>query len=409
MNEPRWDKLRAEFTVLAQPMNGKRLAYLDNAATSQKPRRVLERMQKFYSEEYAAVHRGVYTLGEKATESMEATRDICQKFLDAGAREEIIFVRGATEAINLVATAYGRPRLKPGDEILITEVEHHANWVPWQMLAQATGATFRVAPVEDTGDLDLGKLKRLVTGQTKIVAITHASNVTGAIFPVKEIAKLAHEVGAVILVDGAQAVPHGKVSVRDLDCDFYCFSGHKIYGPTGIGILYGKKSLLESMTPYQFGGEMIKVVSEKETTFAHTPHKFEAGTPAVAEIVGLGEALRFLDEIGRDAIAAREAHLLEYALKALPEIPDIRFIGNPAKRTSLVSFLVDDIHPHDIGTVLSEEGVAIRAGHHCAQPAMKRFGVTATARASFSFYNNEEDIQALVRGLQRVRKVFAAA
>ena len=384
-----------------------RLVYLDSAASSQKPRRVIERLSRFYAEEYANIHRGVYALSGEATAMYDQARAAVARFIGAGSPREVIFTRGTTESINLVAQAWGRASVKPGDEILVTEMEHHSNFVPWQVLAQATGAVLRMAPVTDAGELDLQAVARLITPRTRLVALTHLSNVLGTINPVREIADMAHGVGALVLVDGAQSVAHGIVDVAALECDFLAFSGHKLFGPSGIGVLYGRSALLEQMPPWQVGGGMIGGVSLEGTTWAEVPMKFEAGTPPIAEAIGLAEAIAFVQSVGADAIVAHEAELLTLATDRLLSIPGVRLIGTAADRASLVSFTLDRVHPHDLGTVLDEAGVAIRAGHHCAQPLMRRFGVPATARASFSVYNTLEDVEALGRGVERARTLFA--
>lgn len=400
------EKIRKDFPVLAQTVNGKPLVYLDNAATTQKPKAVIERLHEFYGKEYATIHRGVYTLSQKATFAVEAVRKKCQQFLNAKKVTEIIFVRGATEAINLVAAGYGRKFLKAGDEIIISQIEHHANIVPWQQLCLEKGANLKIVPVNDDGEIELDVYKKILSSKTKIVAIGHMSNALGTIHPVKQIVRWAHEAGAIALIDGAQGAPHMKVDVRDLDCDFYCFSGHKIYGPTGTGVLYGKENLLDAMNPYQTGGEMIESVTFEKTTFAKSPAKFEAGTPAIAEIVGLGSALDYVSAIGLDAIHAHESALLKEATAKLLQIPGLRIIGTAKDKGSVISFLLDEIHPHDIGTILDQDGIAIRTGNHCAQPTMQRFKVPATARASFGMYNRAEEIDVLVKSLYLVKEVF---
>jgi len=387
-------------------MNGHRLAYLDNAATAQKPVSVIERLSTFYEKEYATVHRGVYTLSQNSTWECDLVREKCRQFLNAGKVSEIIFVRGATEAINLVAASFGRKFLKSGDEIVISTIEHHANIVPWQQLCGEKGLSLKIIPVNDRGELLMDEYKRLLSDQTRMVAVTHMSNALGTINPIEEITRLAHEKGAVVLVDGAQAACHQKVDVRALDCDFYCFSGHKIYGPTGVGVLYGKSGLLEAMEPYQTGGEMIETVTFAKTTFAKSPLKFEAGTPPIAQIVGLGPALDYVNDLGFDRIEAHEEELLGEATERLRAIEGLRIIGTAENKGAVISFTLKDIHPHDIGTILDQEGIAIRTGHHCAQPTMERFQVPATARASFAFYNTSEDIDQLAEGLCKVTKVF---
>jgi cysteine desulfurase/selenocysteine lyase len=383
------------------------LVYLDSAATSQKPQRVIDRLNRFYAEENSNIHRGVYALSAEATAMYDGARAAVARFIGAALSREAIFTRGTTESINLVAQAWGRDTVKAGDEIIVTEMEHHSNFVPWQMLAQATGATLRMAPVTDAGDLDLDALARLITSRTRMVALTHLSNVLGTINPVRQVADLAHAVGALVLVDGAQSVAHGAVDVRALGCDFFAFSGHKLFGPTGIGVLYGRQELLEQMPPWQGGGGMIGAVTLEGTTWADIPMKFEAGTPPIAEVIGLAEAVAFVESLGTEAIVAHEAELLALATECLASIPGVRLIGTAAHRASVISFALEGVHPHDLGTILDEGGVAIRAGHHCAQPLMRRFGVPATARASFSVYNTPGDVEALGRGVERARELFA--
>jgi cysteine desulfurase/selenocysteine lyase len=399
-------KIRKDFPVLGRLVHGKPLVYLDNAATTQKPNSVIQRLQKFYAEEYATVHRGVYAMSQDSTWECDKVREKCRQFLNAKEATEIVFVRGATEAINLVAAGYGRKFLKAGDEVIISALEHHANIVPWQQVCQEKGAVLKVIPMNDKGELLQDEYKRLLTNRTAIVAITHVSNALGTINPVKEMTALAHQANAAVLIDGAQAAPHQKVDVRDIDCDFYCFSGHKVYGPTGVGVLYGKMAHLEAMDPYQAGGEMIKVVTFEKTTFAPPPLKFEAGTPSFAEIIGLGPALDYVTELGFDKIQAYEHELLEYATEKLSQVKGLRIIGTAREKAAVVSFEIDDIHPHDIGTILDQEGIAIRTGNHCAQPVMQRFGVAATARATFSFYNTKEEIDILVKSLAKIREIF---
>lgn len=399
-------KIRKDFPVLQTTINGFPLVYLDNAATSQKPRPVIERLEKFYAYEYATVHRGVYTLSQNSTWECDEVREKCRAFLNARKTSEIVFVRGATEAINLVAASYGRKFLKAGDEILITAMEHHANIVPWQRLCEEKGAVLKVAPIDDTAELILEEYKNLLSPKTKIVAFTHISNALGTINPIKEMTRLAHEIGAVVLIDGAQGIAHQKVDVREIDCDFYCFSAHKIYGPTGVGVLYGKWEHLNAMDPYQCGGEMIETVTFEKTTFAKPPMRFEAGTPPIAEIVALGPALDYVSALGLENIEAYEAVLLRDATEKLSQIKGLRLIGTAKKKAAVLSFTLEHIHPHDIGTVLDQEGICIRTGHHCAQPVMQRFGVPATARASLAFYNTKEEIDRLVKGLENVKKIF---
>ena len=399
-------RVRRDFPILDQAIHGRPLVYLDNAATAQKPRAVLEAMDHYYRESNANVHRGVHTLSERATALYEGGRDRARAFLNARAREEIIFVRGTTEAINLVAQSYARPRLKPGDEILITHLEHHSNTVPWQMVCEQTGATLKVVPITPDGALDLEAFERLLGPRTRIFAVAHVSNALGTVNPIAELTARARAAGAMVLIDGAQGVPHRAVDVQALDCDFYAFSAHKLYGPTGIGVLYGRRELLEAMPPWQGGGDMIRTVRFEGSTWNDLPYKFEAGTPAIAEAVGLGAALDYVDHIGLDAIARHEAALLNYALERLREIDGMRFIGSAPQRASVVSFVVEGVHPHDLGTIMDHAGVAIRAGHHCAMPVMDFYGVPATARASLACYNTTADIDALVAALQGARDLF---
>jgi cysteine desulfurase/selenocysteine lyase len=399
-------RVRRDFPILDQAIHGRPLVYLDNAATAQKPRAVLEAMDHYYRESNANVHRGVHTLSERATALYEGARDRARAFLNARAREEIIFVRGTTEAINLVAQSYARPRLQPGDEILITHLEHHSNTVPWQMVCEQTGATLKVVPITPDGALDLEAFERLLGPRTRIFAVAHVSNALGTVNPIAELTARARTAGAMVLIDGAQGVPHRAVDVQALDCDFYAFSAHKLYGPTGIGVLYGRRELLEAMPPWQGGGDMIRTVRFEGSTWNDLPYKFEAGTPAIAEAVGLAAALDYVDRIGLDAIARHEAALLSYALERLREIDGLRFIGSAPQRASVVSFVVEGVHPHDLGTILDHAGVAIRAGHHCAMPVMEFYGVPATARASLACYNTTADIDALVAALQGARDLF---
>lgn len=401
-------QVRRDFPMLSQKMSGHPLVYLDNAASTQKPKVVIDRMQQFLSREYSNIHRGVYRFSHDATLLVENAREKCRAFLNAGSASEIIFVRGATEAINLVAASYGRKFLKKDDEILISQIEHHANIVPWQRLCEEKSLKLKVIPVKDSGQLDMEVFERMLSPRTYLVAVTHVSNALGTVNPVAELVKLAHHAGAVVLIDGAQAVPHLKVDVRALDCDFYCFSGHKIYGPTGVGVLYAKTKHLEAMDPYQTGGDMVESVTFEKTTFQKPPAKFEAGTPAIAEIIALGTALDYMDSIGLDRIAAYENELLKTATDKLLKIKGLRILGTAEEKASLISFELEGIHPHDVGTVLNEDGIAVRAGHHCAQPTMKRFGVPATTRASFAFYNTVEEIEALVCGIEKVKRIFRA-
>lgn len=399
-------RIRADFPILGTRVHGKPLVYLDNAATTQKPRVVIDAITNYYSAENANIHRGVHWLSERATAAYDAVREQVARFLNARSAHEIVFVRGTTEAINLVAQSFGRAFLKSGDEVLITGMEHHANIVPWQLLREQTGIVLRVAPITDTGELDLEAFERLLTDRTKLVSVVHISNALGTINPVRRIVELAHARGVPVLVDGAQAAPHQAVDVQALDCDFFAFSGHKVLGPTGIGVLYGKERWLEQMPPYQGGGDMIATVEFEQSTWAPIPAKFEAGTPHIAGVIGLGAALGYVTSVGLDAIAAHEHDLLAYATERVGALPGVRLVGTARDKASILSFALGDVHPHDIGQVLDHEGVAIRAGHHCAQPVMRRFGVPATARASFALYNTREEVDALVQALQRVREVF---
>ncbi len=401
------ERVRAEFPILQRKIHGNPLVFLDSAASAQKPALVIDAMSRFYANDYANIHRGVYELSERATQAFEAARESARAFLDASESREIVFVRGTSEAINLVAQTFGRTHVGAGDEVLITHMEHHSNIVPLQMLCREKGAVLRVAPIDDRGALRMHEFEKLLGDRTRIVAITHVSNALGSVNPVREIVRLAHARGIPVLVDGAQAVPHQRVSVRDLDADFYAFSGHKVFGPSGVGVLYGKADLLEAMPPYQGGGDMILSVSFEETLYREIPHKFEAGTPDIAGVVGLGAALDWLMNLDMEGLARHEADLLEYATRKLSKLPGLRFIGTAEKRASLVSFVLDNVHPHDVGTILDREGIAVRTGHHCAQPVMERFGVPATVRASFSLYNTRADVDALVRGLDKVCEVFA--
>jgi len=400
------ERIRKDFPILRQTVNGRQLVYLDNAATSQKPQAVIDAVTHYYGSRNANIHRGVHELSVKATVAYEQGRMKAQAFIGAAMGEEIIFVRGATEAINLVAQTYGRTRIGNGDEILITWMEHHSNIVPWQILCEQTGAVLRVVPINDRGELLLDEYERLLGPRTKLVAVTHVSNALGTINPVREMIDTAHRQGICVLVDGAQAVPHMKVNVQELDCDFYAFSAHKMFGPTGVGVLYGKREILEDLPPYQGGGEMIKTVSFSGTTYNSVPHKFEAGTPHIAGVIGLGVTIDYLSDIGLDNIAAYEKDLLDYATESLSAIPEVRLVGTAERKASVLSFLVDGVHAHDIGTILDQVGIAVRAGHHCAQPVMERFGVSATARASLAFYNTREEIDALVAGIRQVVEVF---
>ncbi|BDG04530.1 cysteine desulfurase [Anaeromyxobacter oryzae] len=401
------DAIRAQFPILSRPVRGKPLAYLDNAATSQKPRVVIDAIRRYYEEDNANVHRGVHLLSERATRAYEESRVKVARFLGAGDPHEVIFVRGTTEAINLVAQTFGRQRVGPGDEVLVTWLEHHSNIVPWQLLCQEKGATLKVVPVDDAGDLDLDALDRLLGPRTRILAVTQVSNALGTVTPIAEIVARAHAKGVPVLVDGAQGAPHLGFDVGLVGADFYAFSGHKVYGPTGIGALWGRRALLEEMPPWQGGGDMILSVSFEKTTFNALPYKLEAGTPNISGAIGLGAALDWVGELGLERIAAHERALIKEAHAALSEIPGLRLVGAPRERAGVLSFLVGDVHPHDAGTILDRHGVAVRAGHHCAQPLLARFGVPATLRASFAAYNTTRDVDQLVRGLHAVRDVFA--
>ena len=397
---------RKEFPILSREVHGKPLVYLDNAATSQKPNAVIESERHYYEVLNANVHRGVHTLSQEATDAFEGARDTVRTFLNAAQREEIIFTRGATEAVNLVAHSWGRSNLKAGDEILVSEMEHHANIVPWQMLCEATGAVLKVIPIDDRGALVEGAAQAMMNSKTRLVGITQVSNALGTVNPVADIIRAAHAVGAVVLVDGAQAVPHLAVDVQALDCDFYVLSGHKLYAPTGIGVLYGKRELLEKMPPYQGGGDMIAHVTFKKTTYNQLPYKFEAGTPHIAGVVGLGAAIKFVKSVGLDNIAEHEDRLLAYATQQAEAFEGLRIIGTAPGKASILSFTLKGVHPHDIGTILDSAGVAIRTGHHCAMPVMDHFSVMATARASFAFYNTLEEVDVLFVALRRVEELF---
>jgi len=401
------ERIRADFPLLGRSMRGKSLVYLDNAATSQKPRHVIDAIHRYYETLNANVHRGVYQLSEEATTAYEWGRAMTARYLNAPSPAEIVFVRGATEGINLVAATLGRQRIGRGDEVLVTAMEHHSNIVPWQLVCEARGATLRVIPMNERGELLLDRLPDLLTPRTRIVAAVHVSNSLGTVNPVREIVREAHARNIPVLLDGAQAVPHGPVDVQALDCDFYVVSGHKMFGPTGIGALFGKRALLDEMPPYQGGGEMIRSVTFEKTTYAPLPMKFEAGTPNIEGAVGIGAAVDYLQQLDWEAVARHEADLLAYATDAVSSVPGVRLVGTAAHKASVVSFVMDGAHPHDIGTVLDQEGVAIRTGHHCTQPVMDFFGVPATARASMALYNTRDDIDRLVSGLHRVREMFA--
>ena len=399
--------LKADFPILNQTVNGRPLVYLDNAATTQKPQLVIDALVHYYTNDNANVHRGVHTLSQRATDDYEGARSKVRRFINAGDDREIIYVKGTTEGINLVAQTFGRENVHSGDEIIISAMEHHSNIVPWQILCQERDATLKVIPINDAGELLLDEYEALLGPKTKLVSILHVSNALGSIIPVKQVVEMAHSRGVPVLLDGAQAVAHARVDVQDLDCDFYVFSGHKLYGPTGIGILYGKAGLLDAMPPYQGGGDMIRSVTFEKTLYNDLPYKFEAGTPHIAGGIGLGAAIDYVEALGMDRIGAHERQLLEYGTDALSSLSNIRLIGTAREKSGIISFVMDGVHPHDIGTILDAEGIAIRTGHHCAQPLMDRFGVTATARASFGVYNTKEDIDALVKALDRVIEVFS--
>ncbi|MBM2802135.1 MAG: sufS [Deltaproteobacteria bacterium] len=399
-------RVREDFPILKQKVHGKPLVYFDNGATSQKPQVVIAALNHYYSAENSNIHRGVHLLSEQATAAYETARSKIRNFINARADREIIFVRGTTEGINLVAQSYGRSFLKAGDEIIVSAMEHHSNIVPWQMLCEQVGAKLRVVPINHDGEIVMDEYRRLLNEKTKFVSITHVSNALGTIVPVKEIVALAHERSVPVLLDGAQAVPHLKVDVQELGCDFYAFSGHKLFGPTGVGVLYGRAELLEKMPPYQGGGDMISLVTFEKTHYNVLPYKFEAGTPHIAGGIGLGAAIDYLSTLNWQEVAAHEHRLLSYATEALGAINGLRIIGTAKEKAGVLSFVFDHVHAHDVGTILDQEGVAVRAGHHCAMPVMQRFGVPATARASFAFYNTIEEIDVLVRALERVLKVF---
>lgn len=400
-------RVRQDFPILDREVRGRRLAYLDNAATTQKPRVVLDVLTRYYTEQNANIHRGVHYLSEAATQAHEAARLTAQQFLNARQTREMIFTRNATEGINLVAQSFGRRHIGKGDEVVITGMEHHSNIVPWQLLCEQTGAVLRVVPIADDGELIWEEFERLVGSRTKLVAAVHLSNSLGTVNPVSRIVELAHQHGAVVLLDGAQAAYHFPVDVQALDCDFYVATGHKLYGPTGIGLLYGKAAHLEEMPPYQGGGDMISSVTFEKTTYNEIPYKFEAGTPHIAGAIGLGAAIKYLTGLGFDQVALHERELLAYATDALQQIPGLKLIGTAPEKASILSFVMEGIHPHDIGTIVDREGVAIRTGHHCTQPVMDRFGIPATARASLAMYNTRNDIDALVVALEQVRRVLA--
>jgi cysteine desulfurase / selenocysteine lyase len=399
-------RVRAEFPILQQTINGRPLVYLDSAASSQRPRAVLRAVEHYETHLHANVHRGVHTLSQWATDAYERSRETVRRFINAASTREIVFVRGTTEAINLVTNSWGRGHLRAGDEVLITHLEHHANIVPWQMVCAATGARLRAAPLTATGEVDLDGFRKLLSPRTRMVAIAHISNALGTVLPVREIVRLAHAQGVPVLVDGAQAIPHAEVDVRALDCDFYAFSGHKVYAPTGIGVLYGRESLLDAMPPWQGGGEMILSVSIESSTYNELPAKFEAGTPNISGAIGLGAALEFVEGLGRPAIAAHEHELLRLASAGLAALPGVHLVGTAPGKAAVVSFTMDGVHPHDIGTILDSQGIAIRTGHHCAMPVMEYFGLPATARASFGCYSNAQDVERLLQGVRSVREMF---
>ena len=400
------ETVRADFPILSQKVRGRPLVYLDNAASTQKPRAVLDALAGCYSEYYANVARGVHTLSQRSTETREQARQTAGRFLNAPSAEEVVFVRGTTEGINLVAASWGRRNVGPGDEVLITEMEHHSNIVPWQLLCEERGADLKVAPLNDRGEVILEEFDRLLSPRTRIAAVAHISNTLGTVNPIREMAERVHAAGALLLVDGAQAAPHVPIDVQALDCDFYTFSGHKVYGPSGIGVLWGRAELLEAMPPWQGGGGMIRTVSFAGSTWAPPPHRFEAGTPAIEAAIGLGAALDYITGMGLPAVAAWEAELLALCTERLLEIPGLCLIGTAEEKAAVLSFTLEGIHPHDVGTVLDREGIAVRAGHHCAQPVMERYGVPATTRASFGLYNTREEVEALAAALHRARELF---
>lgn len=401
------ERVRADFPILQIKVEGKPLVYLDNAASSQMPQPVIDRLVRYQTTEHANIHRAVHTLSERATAAYEEARIKLQRFINAPDEREVIFTSGTTEAINLVMHGYGRKFIKAGDEIILTTLEHHSNIVPWQMLAEETGAKIRVVPINDAGELQMDDYEKLLNARTRLVGVSHVSNALGSINPVKQMIALAHRYGVPVLVDGAQAAPHLRVDVQDLDCDFYAFSGHKMCGPTGIGVLYGKAALLEEMKPFKGGGDMILSVSFEKTTYNTIPYKFEAGTPPIAAAIGLGAAVDYLSAIGMDNIAAHEEELQRYAAVQMGCVPGLRVIGTARDKAAVLSFTLDGIHPHDVGTLLNQDGIAVRTGHHCAQPVMARFKVPATTRASFAFYNSMAEVDALIAGIRSVQKVFA--
>ena len=400
------NKIREDFPLLHQKMNGEPLVYLDNAATSQKPQVVIDRIKNYYADENSNVHRGAYQLSVNATQAFEDSREIIKNFINARNSHEIIFTKGATEAINLVASSYGRKFINAGDEIVISAMEHHSNIVPWQLICEEKGATLRVIPINDEGELIFEEFEKLLNKNTRFIAVTHTSNTLGTINPVEKIIEKAHQLNIPVLLDGPQAVSHMKVDVQKLDCDFYCFSGHKLFGPTGIGVLYGKEELLDEMPPYQGGGEMIKTVTFEKTTYNDLPHKFEAGTPNIAGAIALGTAIEYVNSIGLENITNYKSELLEYATHALLNIDGLRIIGTAKNKASVISFLIGDIHPYDAGTIIDKLGIAVRTGHHCTQPIMDRFGIPGTVRASFAFYNTKEEVDVLVKAINKVKEMF---
>ena len=400
-------KIREDFPILKTQVRGKQLIYFDNAATTQKPISVIERIQKYYLEENSNVHRGVHFLSELATKEYESARETVREFINAVSIEEIVFTRGTTEAINLVANSFGRTFINEGDEIIISEMEHHSNIVPWQILCEERKAKLKIIPFDDNGELILDELENLITERTKLISIVHISNSLGTINPVKKIIEIAHSYAITVLIDGAQSIMHSKIDVQDLGCDFFVFSGHKIYGPTGIGVLYGKKEWLDQMMPYQGGGDMIKSVTFEKTIYNDLPYKFEAGTPNIEGAIGLKAAIDYLNKIGLDQISIYENELLQYATEKLSQIPQLKIIGTAKEKASIISFVLENIHPHDVGTILDFEGIAVRTGHHCTQPVMQHFKIPATTRASFSFYNTKEEIDQFFNAIQKVIKVFS--
>ena len=401
------NSVRDDFPILKQQVNGSPLVYLDNGATSHKPQSVIDAIVQYYTTTNSNVHRGVHTMSQQATDGYEGARSKVRKFINASKDKEIIFTRNTTEGVNLVAHSYGRQNIGPGDDIIVSNMEHHSNIVPWQILCEEKGANLRVVPIDDSGELVMDEYQKMLSSRTRLVSITHVSNSLGTILPAKQIVELAHSHGAPVLLDGAQAVPHMSVDMQDLDCDFYVFSGHKLFGPTGIGILYGKENHLESMPPFLGGGDMIKSVTFEKTIYNDLPYKFEGGTPDIAGAIGLGAAIDYVNGLGFEQITAHEAELLQYGTDALKSISGVKIVGTAAHKAGILSFVMDVAHPHDIGTILDEQGIAIRTGHHCAQPVMQRFQIPATARASLAFYNSKEDIDALVKGIDRVIEVFS--